>query len=406
LPVFNYKGYDAASGSQKKGKVEAESVKAARQKLRQRDGIMVSEIKEEESASKAKTKSRFSSSRVSQQDVAIMTRQFATLQTASVPLDESLRALTQQVENPVLRNALSSVKDQISEGKSLGEAMSSFPGVFDRLYVNMVKAGESSGTMALVLERLADFIEYQVKIRGQIVSAMTYPAVMIVASSSIVVFLFVSVVPKLQKVFISLKVQLPWYTELLIKLSEFLQSYWWLVGAGGVMGYFLFKYWVGSESGRRKFDAWLLRAPVFGPIVLRTNVSRFTRTLSTLLNSGVPIISAIEITKNVIPNSVIAGVLDEAKVAVQEGKSLSATIERSEQFPPLVTHMIMTGEKTGQLEEMLGHVATAYDAEVERKVNSMIALIEPAMVILMAGGAGGILAALMIPMLSVMNRVR
>ncbi|MEY4632029.1 MAG: hypothetical protein RIQ81_2149 [Pseudomonadota bacterium] len=406
MPVFNYKGYDAASGSQKKGKVEAESVKAARQKLRQRDGIMVSEIKEEESASKAKTKSRFSSSRVSQQDVAIMTRQFATLQTASVPLDESLRALTQQVENPVLRNALSSVKDQISEGKSLGEAMSSFPGVFDRLYVNMVKAGESSGTMALVLERLADFIEYQVKIRGQIVSAMTYPAVMIVASSSIVVFLFVSVVPKLQKVFISLKVQLPWYTELLIKLSEFLQSYWWLVGAGGVMGYFLFKYWVGSESGRRKFDAWLLRAPVFGPIVLRTNVSRFTRTLSTLLNSGVPIISAIEITKNVIPNSVIAGVLDEAKVAVQEGKSLSATIERSEQFPPLVTHMIMTGEKTGQLEEMLGHVATAYDAEVERKVNSMIALIEPAMVILMAGGAGGILAALMIPMLSVMNRVR
>ncbi len=406
MPQYAYTGFDSATGAQKKGKVEADSIKAARQKLRQRDGIIVSTIGEEQVAAKAKTKSRFTSSRVSQQDVAIMTRQFATLQTASVPLDESLRALTQQVENPVLKNALASVKDQISEGKSLADALSAFPGVFDRLYVNMVKAGESSGTLALVLERLADFIEYQVKIRGQIVSAMTYPAVMIVASSSIIAFLFVSVVPKLQKVFVSLKVQLPWYTELLIRTSEFLQSYWWLVGAGLVFAYFAVKYWIGTESGRRKFDEISLKIPVFGPIILRTNVSRFTRTLSTLLNSGVPIIAALEITRNVVPNSVLAGVLDEAKTAVQEGKSLSNTIEKSEQFPPLVTHMIMTGEKTGQLEAMLGHVATAYDAEVERKVSSMIALIEPAMVIVMSGSAGGILAALMIPMLSVMNRVR
>lgn len=406
MPQYSYKGIESATGAQKKGKVEADSIKAARQKLRQRDGILVTEIGEEQVAAKAKSKSRFTTSRVSQQDVAIMTRQFATLQTAAVPLDESLRALTQQVENPVLKNALSSVKDQISEGKSLADALSAFPGVFDRLYVNMVRAGESSGTLALVLERLADFIEYQVKIRGQIVSAMTYPAVMIIASSSIIVFLFVSVVPKLQKVFVSLKVQLPWYTELLIKTSEFLQSYWWLVGAGLVFAYFAFKYWLATEAGRRKFDEIALKLPVFGPIILRTNVSRFTRTLSTLLNSGVPIIQALDITRNVIPNSVIASVLDEAKVAVQEGKSLSNTIEKSEQFPPLVTHMIMTGEKTGQLEEMLGHVATAYDAEVERKVSSMIALIEPAMVIVMSGSAGGILAALMIPMLSVMNRVR
>ncbi len=406
MPVYAYKGYLAASGAQKKGKVEAESIKAARQKLRQRDGIIVSEIKEEETAAKAKTKSRFASSRVSQQDIAIMTRQFAVLQAASVPLDESLRALTQQVENPVLRNALSSVKDQISEGKSLGEAMSSFPGVFDRLYVNMVKAGESSGTLGLVLERLADFIEYQVKLRGQIVSAMAYPSVMIGVSALIVVFLFVSVVPKLQKVFVSMKVKLPWYTELLISFSEFLQNYWWFALALGVAVYFFINYWVSSDAGRRKVDDWMLKLPVFGAIVLRTNVSRFTRTLSTLLNSGVPIISALEITKNVIPNSVIASVLDDAKLAVQEGKSLSATIERSEQFPPLVTHMIMTGEKTGQLEEMLGHVATAYDAEVERKVKSMISLIEPAMVILMAVGIGGVVFALMIPMLGIMNRVR
>ncbi len=406
MPQYVYKGIDAATGAQKKGKIDAESVKAARQRLRQRDGTIVSEITEEAAASAAKTKSLFSGSRVSPQDVAIMTRQFATLQTASVPLIESLQALTQQVENPVLKNALSLVKDQINEGKSMADAMANFPGVFDRLYVNMVRAGESSGNMAQVLERLSDFIEYQVKIRGQIVTAMTYPAVMILASSSIVVFLFVSVVPKLQKVFVSLKVQLPWYTEMLIGISEFLQNYWWLVGAFAVFAWFAGKYWVSTESGRRKFDEMSLKIPVFGPIVLRINVSRFTRTLSTLLNSGVPIIKALEITRNVIPNSVLAQVLDEAKVAVQEGKSLSSTIQRSGQFPPLVCHMIMTGEKTGRMEEMLGHVATAYDAEVERKVGAMISLIEPAMVILMSGGAGGILAALMIPMLSVMNRVR
>lgn len=190
MPLYSYKGYDVGTGAARKGKVEAESPKAARAKLKQRDKVIVSDIKEEASLDKVKSTTRSLRGNVSLADLSIMTRQFATLQAAHVPLDESLKALTQQVDNLVLRSTLAAVKDFVSEGKSLNEAMSNFPGVFNRLYINMVRAGESSGTLGLVLERLADFIEYQVKIRGQIVSAMTYPAVMILASAGITAFLF------------------------------------------------------------------------------------------------------------------------------------------------------------------------------------------------------------------------
>jgi general secretion pathway protein F len=406
VPVYRYKGYDAATGASKKGSIEADSPKSARTRLKQRDKIIVSEISEEVSLDKLKKSKTFFSSKVSTQDIAIMTRQFATLQAAHLPLDETLKALTNQVENEILRNTLNNVKEQISEGKSLYEAMSSFPTVFDRLYINMVKAGESSGTLGLVLQRVADFIEYAVKIRGQIQGAMMYPLVMIGAMAAITAFMFVAVVPKMQKIFQSLKVKLPWYTELLISISEFMQTKWYIIIAVTAITFWLVRRWYTSPTGRRTFDEKILTVPIFGPIVMRTNVSQFTRTLSTLLSSGVPILGALEITRNIISNSLIAEALDSAKVAVQEGQSLGVSIEKSQLFPPLVTYMIMTGEKTGQLEEMLQHVAVAYDAEVERKIESLIGLIEPAMVILMTCGGGAILAALMVPMMSIMNQMR
>ena len=323
-----------------------------------------------------------------------------------MPLDETLKALTNQVENDALRNALNNVKEQISEGKSLFDALGSFPAIFDRLYVNMVKAGEASGTLGLVLTRVADFIEYQVKIRGQIMGALMYPAVMICAMSVITAVMFISVVPKMQVVFKSMKIVLPWYTKALIGFSEFLQTQWILIIAGVALAIYLVKRWYASAEGRRKFDAAALTFPIFGGIVMRVNVSRFTKTLSTLLASGVPILGAIEITKNIISNTLISEALDNARIAVQEGQSLGQSIEKSQLFPPLVTYMIMTGEKTGQLEEMLGHVSVAYDAEVERKVEALIGLIEPVMIIFMTVGGAGILGALMVPMLSIMNQMR
>lgn len=406
MPVYRYKGIDIATGAARKGSVEAESPKAARLKLKQRDKILTSEISEEVALDKMKKKKSFFGQKVKIDDIAIMTRQFATLQAAHLPLDETLKALTNQVESELLRNTLNNVKEQISEGKSLHEAMGAFPAVFDKLYVNMVKAGESSGTLGLVLQRVADFIEYRVKVRGQISGAMMYPLVMIGAMGAITCFMFVAVVPKMQKIFTSLKVKLPWYTELLISISEFMQTKWYLIIIFAAAAVWFARRWYTSPSGRKTFDEKILRMPLFGSLVMRTNVSQFTKTLSTLLSSGVPIIGAIEITRNIISNTLIADALENAKIAVQEGQSLGVSIERSQLFPPLVTYMIMTGEKTGQLEEMLQHVAVAYDAEVERKVEALIGLIEPAMVIMMTCGGGGILAALMVPMLSIMNQIR
>jgi general secretion pathway protein F len=410
MPVYRYKGFDAASGAVRKGTIEAESQKAARTKLKTRDKILVSEMTEQVSVDKLKGKSSFlttlTGGSVKTMDVAIMTRQFATLQSAHLPLDETLKALTSQVESEPLRNALSNIKDQISEGKSLFEALGSFPAIFDRLYINMVKAGESSGKLGLVLTRVADFNEYQVKIRGQIMGAMMYPAVMICAMGAITAVMFVSVVPKMQVVFKSMKVVLPWYTKALIGLSEFVQSKWYLIFAAVALAFYMARKWYESPKGRRIFDQKSLTIPVFGPIIMRVNVSRFTKTLSTLLSSGVPILGAIEITRNIITNTQISEALETARIAVQEGQSLGQSIEKSQLFPPLVTYMIMTGERTGQLEEMLGHVSIAYDAEVERKVDAMIGLIEPLMVIFMTVGGAGILGALMVPMLSIMNQMK
>lgn len=407
MPVFTYKGYDVKTGEKRQGRIDADSKKTAKSRLRQRDKVIVVDINEETPASTKASKPMLAlGTSVSVSDVAVMTRQFATLQKAHVPLDESLKALSAQVEKDELRKTLSSLKDQISEGKSLGEAVSKFPKIFSKLYINMIKAGEQSGTLGVVLARLADFLEYQVAIRGQVLSALAYPGVMIGSSLLIVIYLFVSVVPKMQKVFLSLKVKLPWYTDLLIKMSEGMQQHWFIIILiVGAMIY-LANRWVNTEKGRLRYDSWALNAPVLGGIVLRINTSKFTRTLSTLLSSGVPIIQALEITRNIIGNRILSDIVEKAKIGVQEGLNLGDCLARDDIFPQLVIHMIKTGEKTGQLEEMLNHVAEAYDAEVERKISGMISIIEPFMIMVMAGIVTVIIIALLMPMLTIMNQMR
>ena len=412
MPLYSYKGFKSSSGAAVKGKIEAENIKFAKSKLKLSMNIIVSEIKEQDvkvSSSSGSIVDRILSyikPKVTLNDIAIMTRQFATLQSAHVPIDDSLRALIQQVENESLSRVLSYVKDSVSEGKPLGESMSNHPKYFDRLYVNMVTAGEASGTLVLVLTRLADYLEYRAKIKSDVMGALAYPFIMILASFGIIAYLFVSVVPKLQKVFSSLKVDLPFFTQILIGVSNFLQNH--LIAIFVVVGImlFLFKKWRSTESGRVKFDRALLKIPIFGGIVMRVNISRFTKTLSTLLSSGVPIISALEITKNTIANSIIAKVVKDSIVSVQEGESLGLTIEKSGHFPPLVAHMIKTGEKTGEIEAMLEHVAKAYDVEVERKIAATISLIEPAMIILMGAIVVVVVVAMLVPMLGVMSQMR
>lgn len=407
MPIFVYKGYDVSTGVAKKGKIEADSIKAARQLLRTKEKVIPAELKEEMVMNNKKSSfTLFTKKSVSLVDLAIMTRQFATLQAAQVPLDECLKALTEQVDDILMRNTLSAVRDGVAEGKSLGLAISDFPNIFDNLYVNMVKAGEMSGQLDVVLERLADFIEYQVEVKGKVMSAMAYPGLMIGMSVMIIVYLFTSIVPKLQKVFVTMKVKLPWYTESIISISEFIQTRWYVLIGALALIYFLFNSWYKSEGGRKSFDALSLKMPVIGGIVTRLNISKFTKTLSTLLASGVPIIAALEITKNVISNRILSDVVENAKIAVQEGGTLASVLGQNPVFPPLVSHMISTGEKTGELENMLKHVANAYDAEVERKIEAMVSLIEPLMIVFLGGVVVVIVMAMLVPMFSVMGQMR
>ena len=408
MPIYSYKGYDAATGANRKGKIDAESERSARQLLKQRHKIIVADLKEEATAKKGGGGNTLTllSRRVTTADLAIMVRQFATLQGAHVPLDESLKALVSQVENPTLKNTLSAVKDSVSEGKSLADSSAAYPNVFNSLYVNMVRAGESSGTLGTVLLRLADFLEYQVAIRGKVSQAMAYPSVMIVASLGIISFLVVFIVPKLAKVFVNMKIKIPIYTQALMDLSGFMQSYWYLIPIFIAVIVLTFRGWVSSEKGARQWDTIKLNMPIFGSVVLMVAVSRFANTLSTLLSSGVPIIKALDITKNVVDNHVLAEVIETAKIEVQEGNSLANCINKSGIFPGLVTHMIATGERTGELEQMLSHVANAYNTEVEQKIAKMISLIEPLMMIVLTGIAAVVIGAMIMPMMDLMKQVR
>lgn len=407
MPIYIYKGYDLNTGADRRGKVDAENLKLAKYKLKQKDKIIAIEIKEELNVKKKSTNQfLFLLGRVSSYDIAVMTRQFATLISAQVPVDEALRALTKQVDNIVLRNTLLAVKDTVSEGKSLAEAMSAYPKIFSSLYVNMVRAGENSGTLEIILQRLANFLEYQNEMKGKILSAMTYPIIMMSVSLGIIILLFVRVVPKLMKVFNNLNISLPWYTKLSLNISYIIQNYWYILLGTFVVGFLWFRYWYSTETGKKKVDSILLKIPVFGGIILRLSVSRFTRTLSTLLSSGVPILKALDIVRNVVGNYKLSEAIELARNSVQEGQSLALVIERSEIFPPLVTHMIATGERTGRLEEMLSHVASAYDVEVERKVSTLIALLEPIMTLTMTAIVVLVLFSLLMPMLSIMSHLR
>ncbi len=255
------------------------------------------------------------------------------------------------------------------------------PRVFPPLYVNMVAAGEASGTLESVLERLADFMEGQARLKGKVVAALAYPVLMTIIGSVLVSVLMIAVVPKVTSIFDNLGQALPWYTRLLIFVSHVLGSYWWLILALLALGSFLFRRWHRTTEGRLKWDALMIRMPIFGRLNLLVAVARFSRTLSTLLASGVPLLKAMEIGRNVLQNARLETVIGEAIGSIREGESIAEPLKRSGQFPPMVTHMIAVGERSGQLEAMLENVSRAYEADVETRVAALTSLLEPLMIV-------------------------
>jgi len=287
----------------------------------------------------------------------------------------------------------------VNEGSSLAHALADYPKVFDNVYVNMVEAGESSGTLDVVLLRLADFTESQVKLRNRIKSALIYPAIMISFGSIMIGFIFVFVIPKITKIFISMKKTLPLQTQISIWISNFLQSYWWLVLLVIGAGYLSFNKYIKTTAGKRHWDAVLLRMPIVGPLVIMINSSRFCSTLATLLTSGVPILTAMKIVKNLISNDLMRDAVEEARDNVSQGASMTAPLIKSGHFPAMMTHMIKLGERSGEIEPMLKIVAENYEDEVNTKLGGLTSTLEPIMMIVMGLAVAFIVFSVVVPMM-------
>jgi general secretion pathway protein F len=407
VAVFEYRGIQVASGKPVKGYRDAENPKALRAALR-RDGVLLTAASEENEQKQQKTKRDIDLlaflRRPSTSAVAVMTRQLATLVRAGVPLVESVAALTEQVENEQLVRVLTTVRESLNEGTSFAKSLDQHPKVFPPLYVNMIAAGEASGTLEAVLERLADFMEGQARLKGKVAGALAYPVLMAVVGTLLVGVLMVGVVPKVTSVFDNLGQTLPWYTRLLIFVSDTVASYWWLMLGSLALGIYLFQRWKRTAEGHMRWDIIRLKMPIFGRLVLLVAVARFSRTLSTLLASGVQLLQAMEIGRHVLENARLQAVITEAIGSIRGGESIAEPLKRSGAFPPMVTHMIAIGERSGQLENMLENVSRAYEADVEIRVQALTSLLEPMMIVLLGGVVGFIALAILMPLIQ-MNQL-
>jgi general secretion pathway protein F len=401
MAVYEFRGIQVATGKPVKGFRDADNAKSLRGVLR-KEGVLLT-LATEESKKKETDKRKLDLlawfRRPSTGDIAIMTRQLATLVRAGVPLVDSVAALTDQVEKEQLVRVLTELRENLNEGTSFAKSLAKHPQVFAPLYVNMVAAGEASGTLEGVLERLADFMEGQARLKGKVSAALAYPILMVVIGGLLVGVLMVAVVPKVTSIFNSLGHALPWYTRLLIFVSDTLAGFWWLILAVVVGGIYLFRRWKKTAAGRLRWDTIRLKLPIFGRLNLLVAVARFSRTLATLLSSGVQLLQAMEIGINVLENARLELAVKDAIGSIREGESIAVPLKRSGQFPPMMTHMIAVGEKSGQLEAMLENVSKSYEADVETRVVALTSLLEPIMIVAMGGAVGFIAMAILMPLL-------
>jgi general secretion pathway protein F len=405
MPLYEYKAL-GSDGKVSKGLIEADSQKTARLKLKKQN-LMVTEIIEKSLAKKTAGASiPFFGGRVSQEDIANMTRQLASLVKANIPLVDALNALVEQLDSVGLKTVVSQVRESVNEGSSLAKALASHPKVFDNIFINMVEAGESSGTLGLVLLRLADLKEAQARLKRKIVGGMTYPAVMFFVAIAVLFGIFTFVIPKLQQIFVSMNKALPLSTEILIAISAFTVEWWPALIVGFFVAIGMFLRYINTESGRSKWDRFKLTAPVFGRITRMIGVNRFASTMSTLLGSGVPILTAMSIAKNLVENVHLARAIETARGNITEGQSIAEPLKRSGEFPPLVIHMISIGEKTGELPTMLKNVSDSYEEQVSTAIDGMTALLEPVMIIFMGGTVGFIVISVIMPLMEMSNLSR
>ncbi len=407
MPMFVYKCLNA-SGKQVKGSRDADSEKSLRAQLR-REGLFLQEVRLSSDKGKGLQREVEISflNRVSSGSIMLFTRQLATLLRAGVPLTESLAAIADQLQSDKgqrkLANLVFTVRRTVNEGQSLADSLKPYPREFNDFYISMVRSGEASGNLDDVLFSLADFLERQQKLRNKVSAAMTYPIIMVFITAGLIALLMTSVVPNVVTVFEDSGQTLPIYTRMLIGFSHFTGNYWYLIIVFVVLFVFLFKKWKKSPSGRATWDRFVLKVPLAGTLLRIMAIARFSSTLGTMLRAGVPILASLDIARSVMGNMVLQKVVDNVGVAVREGESMGRILERSGEFPPLVTHMIAIGEKSGQLEQMLNNVAVAYDNEVETTLTKLTSILEPLMILIMGGMVAFIVFSILMPIMQMNN---
>ncbi len=400
MAVFEYTALNS-TGKKVKGFVDADSVRSARVKLKNQ-GIYPTTLVEGQTKAPSVSKdfkSIFGEPKVSAAALGIATRQLATLVGAGMPLVEALRSLAEQTESPRLKTMVADVADRVNEGSTFAESTRAHPKIFPKLYSNMVASGEASGTLDLVLERLADLLEAETNLRRKVMAAVSYPILMLMLCFGVVILLLTYVVPQLTKIFEERKAALPLPTQIVIGLSDFVKSYWWLIFAAMFLIAVGYQRYAASTNGRKFIDGLKLRIPIIGPIAAKVAAARFAQTLGTMLGSGVELLTALSIVKNIMGNVVVQEAIETVAVGVREGKSLSKELEKTKLFPRLLIHMVAIGEKTGQMEKMLQRAAMNYDSELNALVAGLTAILNPILILFLAGLVGMILISVMLPML-------
>ena len=405
MPVYEYRGLTAA-GKAVSGVIDADTAKGARLKLRG-TGVFPTELKD---GGLVGTEGLLSftarEESISLKEQALLTRQLGTLLTAGLPLVDALSAIIDQIERSSIKGVMADVRERVREGSALSQALECHPASFSPLYTHMVAAGEASGALDAVLARLADFQDSQIVLKNRIMTAMLYPVFMFVVGTAVLFFLVTFVVPKITAVFTQMEQALPLPTVILLTVSGGLADYWMWILAGCVLAALMVRRFLQTEAGRERYDALLLKLPLFGPVVQMVAVSRFTQTLSTMLSSGVPLMQALGVVSRVVNNRVLEHAIDEARQNIREGESLAAPLKRSGLIPPLATHMIVVGEKSGELEGMLIRVSQVYDAEVETSVNQMTAVLGPIMIVVMGVVVLFIILAILLPIFEMSQMAR
>ncbi|PKN69754.1 MAG: pilus assembly protein PilC [Deltaproteobacteria bacterium HGW-Deltaproteobacteria-12] len=393
MPVFVWEG-TTRKNEAKKGEIEAADELAVRGLLR-RQGFKSIAIKK-----KPKDISEyfpFLKGKVAEKDVVVFCRIFSTMINAGLPLIQCLDLLNQQEQNKTFKEIIKKVKEDVESGASLTDALRKHPAVFDDLFVNLVAAGEAGGILDVILGRLSSYMEKAMKLKSQVKGAMTYPIAVLAISIGVVALLLIKVIPVFQKMFEGMGGELPGPTQFLVNASAFAQSYWWIV-AGVIVAFVVaFGRFYKTEKGRWTIDSLLLKAPIFGPLLKKVAVAKFSRTLSTMMNSGVPILEGLNIVSKTSGNVVVEAALIKTRQSISEGRTIAEPLMETGIFPPMVVQMIAVGEATGALDTMLSKIADFYDDEVDAAVSAMTALLEPIMMVFLGGIVGGMIIAMYLP---------